>query len=326
MTKEKEVLKKYFFIGAVFAIIFLAYLVMRDFLVVLLSSFILAYLMRPLDLMLAKKFSRKLSALLSVLLVLVILGLIIYFSVGSLIFQAGEFATKENADLLIQKISHIKYFDLIEEQINLIIPWIGNFVADLFGIFLSSVFPLLFKIFVAFFIAYYILIDWEFLTAKAKKLFPFKRRDLIFKNFESTSKNIIFGTFLVAIIEFVVAFAVLSFLKVPFAVLLSFFISILAFIPLVGPALILIPMFLVYFFQEKYFEFVVILGLWIILSYFIDTLLRIYILGKTSKIHPVVLLLGVVGGVQVFGLFGFVLGPLVLGLFIDILKREGERK
>jgi len=320
---QKERLKKYFFVGVLAVIIFLSYLIMRDFIIVILSAFVLAYLIRPVDLFIAKKIPRKVSALLSILLVLVVLIIIIYFSVGSLIFQAGEFATEENVDVLIEAASQVKYFDLIEKQVNLFLPWVGNFVAGLFGTFLTSIFPLLFKIFIAFFISFYLLVDWERLVAKGKKLLPFKKKDHIFANFAATSKNIIFGTFLVSIIEFVLAFVAFYFLNVPFAVLLAFFISILAFIPLIGPALILVPMFLIYLIQGDYFRFSFVLIMWILLSYFVDSFLRIYILGKTSKIHPVVLLLGVIGGVQVFGLFGFVLGPLILGLFIDILE-EGS--
>jgi predicted PurR-regulated permease PerM len=49
------------------------------------------------------------------------------------------------------------------------------------------------------------------------------------------------------------------------------------------------------------------------------------IIGERAKLHPALVFLGVLGGLQIFGILGIVLGPIVLGVlatFIDIYELE----
>jgi predicted PurR-regulated permease PerM len=57
----------------------------------------------------------------------------------------------------------------------------------------------------------------------------------------------------------------------------------------------------------------------------VDNLLRPRIVGRKAHMHPVLVLLGVLGGLQAFGFLGFVIGPLILALlmtFVRIYERE----
>jgi predicted PurR-regulated permease PerM len=51
------------------------------------------------------------------------------------------------------------------------------------------------------------------------------------------------------------------------------------------------------------------------------------LIGERSGVHPVLILVGVLGGLAVFGAVGFIIGPLVLAVFkafLDIYHREYE--
>ena len=51
-----------------------------------------------------------------------------------------------------------------------------------------------------------------------------------------------------------------------------------------------------------------------------DTLLRPKIIGSVSKINPFVMLLGVFGGIALFGILGFIIGPIVLFFSLRLIK------
>jgi predicted PurR-regulated permease PerM len=52
----------------------------------------------------------------------------------------------------------------------------------------------------------------------------------------------------------------------------------------------------------------------------IDYLLRPIIIGSRTKMHVLVILFSVLGGIQLFGIIGLVMGPLVLAVFVSVVK------
>ncbi|MFQ5620928.1 MAG: AI-2E family transporter, partial [Candidatus Nanoarchaeia archaeon] len=57
----------------------------------------------------------------------------------------------------------------------------------------------------------------------------------------------------------------------------------------------------------------------------VDNILKPKLIGKKAKIHPIVVLIGVLGGLSLLGFVGFVVGPLVLALFealIEVYEKE----
>jgi predicted PurR-regulated permease PerM len=58
----------------------------------------------------------------------------------------------------------------------------------------------------------------------------------------------------------------------------------------------------------------------------IDNFLRPYLIGKKSGINPVFIFLSVLGGLSLFGIMGFFIGPLIISLFISLVKIYEENK
>jgi predicted PurR-regulated permease PerM len=58
----------------------------------------------------------------------------------------------------------------------------------------------------------------------------------------------------------------------------------------------------------------------------IDNFLRPKIIGKRARVHPLVILLGVFGGLALFGFVGIIIGPFLLTLFIASLKIYEQEK
>jgi len=69
---------------------------------------------------------------------------------------------------------------------------------------------------------------------------------------------------------------------------------------------------------------VVITGL--IISIFIENFVFAQVVGRQAKIHPLIVLIGVFGGVPLFGIFGFIIGPLLLVYTINLIENAVKGK
>ena len=57
-----------------------------------------------------------------------------------------------------------------------------------------------------------------------------------------------------------------------------------------------------------------------IILFFIDTFLKARIISSHSKVHPIIILMGIIGGIQLFGFIGLIIGPVFLSALITIIK------
>jgi predicted PurR-regulated permease PerM len=61
----------------------------------------------------------------------------------------------------------------------------------------------------------------------------------------------------------------------------------------------------------------------------IDNIVRPKIVGSRGNIHPVLVLLGIVGGLELFGILGMIIGPLILAIltvFLGLYADEREKR
>ena len=52
----------------------------------------------------------------------------------------------------------------------------------------------------------------------------------------------------------------------------------------------------------------------------LDNFIRPKLISGKIKVHPVIILLGILGGLSVFGFIGIFIGPVILSLFIEMIK------
>jgi len=98
-------------------------------------------------------------------------------------------------------------------------------------------------------------------------------------------------------------------------------------IPLFGAALIWVPidiyLFLVGTMSGNYLPAIILLFYGVFVISLIDNVLKPKIVGDNSNVHPLIVLFGIIGGIQLFGIAGIIVGPLILTIFdvvIEIFK------
>ena len=104
-----------------------------------------------------------------------------------------------------------------------------------------------------------------------------------------------------------------------------FVIALFAMIPVVGPLLVW-PFAAIYLLINNQVTNGILLIIYsgILLTY-VDTFLKPIFIGKRSKIDPVIILLGIVGGISLFGMVGIIVGPLILSILLVIYKIYEEK-
>ena len=93
-----------------------------------------------------------------------------------------------------------------------------------------------------------------------------------------------------------------------------------AMIPVVGAALAYVPVAIILFANGQNWQGIVMLifGFGVIGT--ADNVLRFTLLRKLGDVHPLTTVFGVIIGLNLFGFIGLIFGPLLISLFILLLK------
>ena len=97
-------------------------------------------------------------------------------------------------------------------------------------------------------------------------------------------------------------------------------VTISSMIPFVGTLLGILPVFLVTLSAGDNFAAWGILIYGFVVVGMTDNIFRLYVLKRLDDVHPLITLIGVIVGVPLFGFIGLIFGPLLISLFIVIVK------
>jgi predicted PurR-regulated permease PerM len=171
-------------------------------------------------------------------------------------------------------------------------------------------------------IIFHFLKDYDKFIEKLKMFIPIKieHRKHITKQIHNVIHAVIFGYIIVAIIEAVIGMIGFR-LFVPDSsyILWGIVIGFTALIPLIGAGIVWMPAIIIQLFNHHYLLAAGIVLCWTATSY-IDTITRAKIIGDNAKIHPLLVLIGAIGGIALIGTIGLVIGPLTLALLDTLLK------
>lgn len=171
------------------------------------------------------------------------------------------------------------------------------------------------------FLLYYVLVGGDRLAAFVRRAMPLGegRGEHLLDKVGERVRALFLGTFLVSVIQGVAAGLGWWFFDFPSPVFWGFVMTILAVVPAVGPVLVMLPAGLIALAQGNLFAGIGIIAWGLVVVGLIDNLTRPYIVGRSTDVHPGIVLLGTLGGLSVFGATGFIIGPLLLSMVAPLL-------
>lgn len=310
-----------FLLIAVFSLIILIVYLGRDFLQIFTISGFIAFYIFPLKNKLKKKLNNEVIVSLILLFLGILLMLIILLIIVSLLVSGysnfNKFISNSTESEMILRISNfVDSFDftssLTETGLSSINEFIQNLIMLIPGLLLNSV------VFV--FILFYFIRYGEIIIEFIKSLIPISEKsdfNKLLSRINLMMNGLVKGQLLSAILQAFSMFIFYTLLKFPF----SFEVSIIAFIIIfLGFYSSIVPILMVIYYlyqgfvsgNYNFFLYNIIFALFVTS---IDNVIK-PIIGKTAgKFNMLLFIIGTMGGLLTLGYTGFLLGPLIIGLF-----------
>ncbi|SDX13944.1 Predicted PurR-regulated permease PerM [Pseudomonas syringae] len=183
----------------------------------------------------------------------------------------------------------------------------------------QGTFDFVVSVFIMLYLLYFFLRDGQELVRKIRTAFPLgeqQKRRLQLK-FTRVVRATVKGNVVVAVTQGALGGFIFWALDIPSALLWAVIMAFLSLLPAVGAGIVWAPV-AVYFLLSDMIWQGVVLGLFgVFVIGLVDNVLRPILVGKDTKMPDYLILISTLGGMSVFGLNGFVIGPLIAALFIS---------
>jgi predicted PurR-regulated permease PerM len=188
--------------------------------------------------------------------------------------------------------------------------------------FAGGTFTIFIAIGIMYFMLYYMLTNRNELKESLYKYIPIGKGNLeiIGEEIRAMVKSNALGIPLVALAQGVVALVGFLIFGVNSPFFWAVIVTIGSMVPFVGSFLGVIPVFILTLAEGNDFQAWGILLYGIIVVGATDNLFRLFVLKKLDNVHPLITLIGVIVGVPIFGFIGLIFGPLLISLFLIIVR------
>jgi predicted PurR-regulated permease PerM len=177
------------------------------------------------------------------------------------------------------------------------------------------------------YVAFFMLRDGQRLVAMLVRALPLgdEREHLLFAKFAEVARATIKGNLAVAAVQGTLGGIIFWILGIPGALLWGVVMTLLSLIPVIGSGLVLGPVAIYLVATGEWIQGLILAAFGAGVIGLVDNLLRPILVGRDTKLPDYIVLLSTLGGFALFGLNGFVVGPLVAALFVafwEIFMRE----
>ncbi|MEJ8812727.1 AI-2E family transporter [Variovorax ureilyticus] len=165
---------------------------------------------------------------------------------------------------------------------------------------------------------YFLLRDGRDLSKTVRAALPLARAHTnhLFAKFTTVIRATIKGNVAVAVVQGFIGGVTFSFLGVQGALLWGSLMAFLSLLPAVGAALIWIPVAIYFLATGALVKGLVLIFVGVFVIGLVDNILRPILVGKDTQMPDYIVLMSTIGGLALFGINGFVIGPVIAALFM----------
>ena len=173
-----------------------------------------------------------------------------------------------------------------------------------------------------FFSIFFFLEDGPKFLDRLGSYMPFgkKERDKLIKQVKDIVISTIYGGVTVAIVQGAIGGIVFSILSIPSPVLWGLAMFITSFVPMLGTFIVWGPATVYLLLNGNYVKAFILILIGIFVISMVDNILRPLIIKGKMKMPILAIFFSILGGIKLFGLIGFIMGPLVLALFVSVVE------
>lgn len=215
--------------------------------------------------------------------------------------------------------SYIPAFELnITEQLKQSGEWLARNIGAIFAGTVSVIFIFL----IALLGSFYLFRDGKRFLEWLVNVSPLSDVEdkLILERVGRAIRSVATGTLLLALIQGAVAAASFALVGIDRPILWGAVAAVGAILPGIGTTGIMVPAIAYLAFIGQPDKAVILFSCALVAIAVVDNMVGPYLMSRGNNLHPFVVLLSVLGGISVFGPIGFIIGPVVMSLFVVLLE------
>lgn len=209
-------------------------------------------------------------------------------------------------------------FSTLQQRLSALLAKGSEFIATQAFSLGQNTFEFFASLFITLYLAFFLIRDGEQLALTlrgALPLAPAHQQELLEK-FTTVIRATVKGNLLVAAIQGALGGIAFWFLGVTGALLWAVLMAFLSLLPAVGAGLVWLPVALYFLATGALWQSLALVAYGVFVIGLVDNLLRPVLVGKDTQMPDYVIMISTLGGMAVFGINGFVVGPAIAAIFI----------
>ncbi len=329
----------YFLVVFLLAILLLGW-VLWPFWQLLVLAFLLAGIFRPIYTWLCRWISGWLASCLTCAIIVLIVFVPLTFCIGALSTEALSLYQLGKDSNLLLKLQHFIQNNTLIGQAQDVLAGFGlNFepsdvtglVSDLSkmaGLFIynqasawaANILSFVLQFCILILVAFFLLMDMDRLIVFLTRLSPLPddQDELLMQKFLEISGIILVGNGVSGVLQGVLGGAFFALLGLKSPVLWGAVMAVLAFLPIFGIGVILLPTAGILLMNGHTMQAIITVIFYVVLSFSVEYLLKPKFVGSQVKMHTLLVFLAIIGGMSLFGVLGIIYGPLIVTAFLTL--------
>ena len=184
----------------------------------------------------------------------------------------------------------------------------------------QNTFDFLIKFALMVYLLFFLLRDGDVLARRLREAIPLRlehQRALVEK-FTVVIRATVKGTIVVALLQGALGGLIFWILGIPAALLWAALMAILSLLPAIGAGLVWLPVAVYLLATGAVWQGLVLIAYGVLVIGLVDNVVRPILVGQDTKMPDYVVLITTLGGLAIFGINGFVIGPVIAAMFIAV--------
>ena len=230
-------------------------------------------------------------------------------------------------DALVERLSRLplaenvmQYRDEILNKVGEAVGWISSFLIDHLSAFTFGTINIVFMLFVLLYTMFFLLMDGDKLLYKILYYLPLEDADeqRLLVRFTSVARATLKGTAVIGVLQGGLAGVAFAVAGIPSPAFWGLIMVLLSILPGIGTALVWVPAAIILGASGHVAKAIALAIFCGAVVGSLDNLLRPRLVGKDTQMHELLIFFGTLGGILMFGVVGFIIGPIIAALFITV--------
>lgn len=181
---------------------------------------------------------------------------------------------------------------------------------------------------VALYLAFFLLRDGHKIAARIDGAVPLPQqiRAELAGKIIAVTRATINGSVVVAIVQGLIGGIIFALLDIPGALIWGVVMAFFSLLPAIGTGLVWVPVAVYLLVSGQIWQGVVLVGCGVFIIGLVDNVLRPILVGRGTRIPDYMVLISTLGGLEIFGFNGIIIGPMIAAVFLSVWEIFAEAR